>query len=217
MDQGGNTADQQISGENLRDSQRFALLIRTAKLVCASGEYLCVVRDISASGVRLRLFHDLPTADGLALQLANGYTYPLECVWQRDDHAGFRFTEAINVHEFMEEPSKWPRRPIRLHFQIPATVIADDLGNQCIVHNISRYGARIETDRYLALQQKMILDIAGAARINASICWRSGQLYGLVFRQTFTFEDLARLAVVLQPLDGQGSAPAMASPRQAIA
>ena len=216
MDDGGTTADPQISGENLREAQRFALLIRTAKLVCASGEYLCVVRDISASGVRLRLFHDLPTAEGLALQLANGYTYPLECVWQHDDHAGFQFTDAINVHEFMEEPSKWPRRPIRLHFRIPATVIADDLTNPCTVHNISRYGARIETDRYLALQQKMILDIPGAARINASICWRSGQLYGLVFRQTFTFEELARLAVVLQPLDGQGRALTMASPRQAI-
>lgn len=201
MDHHGDSTENRISGENLRESQRFSLLIRTAKLVCATGEYLCVVRDISASGVRLRLFHDLPGSDDLALQLANGYTYPLECVWHRDDHAGFRFTDGINVHEFMEEPSKWPRRPIRLHFKVPGLVIADDLATDTIVHNISRYGARIETDRYLALQQKMILDIPGAARINASICWRSGRLYGLVFRQTFTFEELARLAAVLQPFE----------------
>lgn len=199
MDQDSNTPEGQAPGENLRDAQRFALLIRTAKLVCETGEYLCIVRDISASGVRLRLFHDLPAAENISLQLSNGYTYPLACVWQRDDHAGFRFTDRIDVHDFMEEPSKWPRRPIRLHFQIPGTVIADDLANASVVHNISRYGARIETDRYLALQQKMILDIPGAARINASICWRSGRLYGLVFRQTFTFEELARLAAVLQP------------------
>jgi hypothetical protein len=200
MDDGSTAAETRIS-DNLRDAQRFALLIRTAKLVCDSGEYLCVVRDISASGVRLRLFHDLPTAGTIALQLANGYTYPLECVWQRDDHAGFRFTEVIDVHQFMEEPSNWPRRPIRIEFAVAATTIADDVAGAAVVHNISRYGAKIESERFLALQQKIVLDIAGAARINASVCWRSGRNYGLVFRQTFTFEELARLAAVLQPFD----------------
>lgn len=212
MDQDGTATENRNSGENLREAQRFSLLIRTAKLVCPSGEYLCVVRDISASGVRLRLFHDLPATEGLSLQLANGYTYPLDCVWHRDDHAGFRFSDAINVHEFMEEPSKWPRRPIRLHFRVPALAIADEMATETIVHNISRYGARIETDRYLALQQKVIVDIAGAARINASVCWRSGRLYGLVFRQTFTFEELARLAAVLQPFESVADVPA----RQAL-
>lgn len=200
-------------GENMRDAHRFALLIRTAKLVCDSGEYLCVVRDISASGVRLRLFHGLPSSGPIALQLANGYTYPLECVWQREDHAGFRFTQAIDVHQFMEEPSKWPRRPIRLELDVPALTIADDLVATTVVRNISRYGAKIDSERFLALQQKLVLDIAGAARINASVCWRSGQQYGLVFRQTFTFEELARLAAVLQPFDRPaGETPA---PRQA--
>ena len=34
----------------MRGAERFALLIRTAKLVSESGEFLCVVRDVSASG-----------------------------------------------------------------------------------------------------------------------------------------------------------------------
>jgi len=207
----GSTAETPLTGENMREAQRFALLIRTAKLVCDKGEYLCVVRDISASGVRLRLFHDLPTGCELSLQLANGYTYPLECVWQHDDHAGFRFTETIDVHQFMEEPSKWPRRPIRLELSVPGIVIAGDVASATVVRNISRYGARIETDRFLALQQKVVVDIPGAARINASICWRSSQHFGLVFRQTFTFEELARLAAVLQPFAGDaGKAPRQA-------
>ena len=160
MDDGSNTADKAISSENHRDAQRFALLIRTAKLVCDTGEYLCIVRDISASGVRLRLFHPMPASK------------PSPCNWRtaipiRWNVCGTATTtpdsvcRAIDVHEFMEEPSKWPRRPIRLHFHIPAMVIADDSINETIVHNISRYGARIETDRYLALQQKMILDSPG--------------------------------------------------------
>ena len=33
-----------------RATARFTLLIRTAKLIAASGEYLCVVRDVSSDG-----------------------------------------------------------------------------------------------------------------------------------------------------------------------
>ena len=51
---------QQRSFEDMRGAQRFTLLIRTAKLVSETGEFLCIIRDVSATGLRLRLFHDLP-------------------------------------------------------------------------------------------------------------------------------------------------------------
>ena len=32
-----------------RDAPRFPLLMRTAKLLCESGEYICMVRDVSVN------------------------------------------------------------------------------------------------------------------------------------------------------------------------
>ena len=43
--------------------------MRTAKLVVDGREYLCVLRDASATGVKLRLFHPMPAGDAIALEL----------------------------------------------------------------------------------------------------------------------------------------------------
>ena len=73
--------DAQDPVTDLRDAPRFSLVIRTAKLICRSGEYPCVVRDVSATGVRVRLFDALPPDSHLALELANGERYAMERVW----------------------------------------------------------------------------------------------------------------------------------------
>ena len=54
----------------LREADRSALLLRVAKLICQSGEYVCLVRDVSWTGLRLRLFHALPDERFVFLQLA---------------------------------------------------------------------------------------------------------------------------------------------------
>ena len=66
-----------------RGAPRFTSLIRAAKLVCGQGEFVCVIRDVSATGVSLRTFHKLPTDEAIALELQNGESYELE----RESHS----------------------------------------------------------------------------------------------------------------------------------
>ena len=49
-----------------RTAPRFTLLIRTAKLLSSSGEYLCVIRDVSSEGIKVRTFHQLPDGEDFA-------------------------------------------------------------------------------------------------------------------------------------------------------
>ncbi len=184
--------------EEMRGAQRFTLLIRTAKLVCESGEFLCVIRDVSATGVRLKLFHDLPADRHLALELANGEVYFIETVWERDGHAGFRFSAPIDVHAFIEEVSPYPRRQIRLRMHFPAVVSADGQATVATVRDLSQQGARIETSRHLAIGQRVKLEADGFPPVMARVCWRSAPEFGLAFEQVFTLEELARLSAGLQ-------------------
>ena len=192
------------SYEEMRGAQRFTLLIRTAKLVCESGEFLCVIRDVSATGVRLKLFHDLPADRHLALELANGEVYFVECVWERDGHAGFRFSAPIEVHCFIEEVSPYPRRQIRLRMHLPAVVSADGQEAVATVRDLSQQGARIACSRRLAIGQRVKLEADGLPPILARICWRSEAEFGLAFEQVFALDELARLANALQ-MQGPGS------------
>ena len=189
---------------DLRESTRATLLIRSAKLICQSGEYVCLVRDVSAVGVRLRLFHPLPPETWFFLALANGENYPMESRWSQPDpaggaQAGFRFVQPIDVASFIEEAGEFPRRPIRLSVECHGQVFSDGRGTPMVLRNLSQAGARIETTTWLALHQTVRLVVAGLPERFARIRWRNRYDHGLAFDQAFRLEELAAHARVLQP------------------
>lgn len=194
-------APPQQSVEELRSAPRFTLLIRSAKLIGDTGEYLCIIRDVSASGLRLRIFHPLPPLERCALELSTGERFEIERVWESSDHAGFRFADWIDVQQFIAEASPYPKRALRLRLEFPATITADGTNAPALVRDLSREGARIETALPLAIRQKVNFVARGLPQIVGSVCWRSSSAYGLVFQQVFTFEELAKLAAQLQPFD----------------
>ncbi len=183
-----------------RGAERFALLLRTAKLVCGSGEYLCVVRDVSATGTRLKVFHDLPADRRMALKLANDDFYFIERVWQNGDHAGFRFASDIDVHQFLGEPSPYKRRAIRLGISGQGVVTSAGMTAAASLLNLSQHGAAIEAGMHIALDQQVRLEIEGMPMRHATVKWRRGNQYGLALVESFRFDELAQLAFHMQPL-----------------
>ena len=83
------------NGEEQRGAPRYTSLIRAAKLVCGQGEFVCVIRDVSATGVSLRTFHRLPTDEAIALELQNGESYELELVRSEGFEASYRFEACL--------------------------------------------------------------------------------------------------------------------------
>jgi hypothetical protein len=183
----------------LREAPRFSLVMRTAKLLCETGEYVCVVRDISATGTKLRLFHDVPPDTHLYLELANGQRYAMERVWQDGDHAGFRFAAPIEVAEFVEETSPHPRRPLRLSLQRPCLATADGRDWRAMLVNMSQQGACIEAGGEIPVGQQLRLEVPGMPLRFGHVCWRRKHAHGLVFQQAFRLDELARYAFELQP------------------
>jgi hypothetical protein len=194
----------QANFEELRDAPRFSLIIRSAKLVSESGEYLCIVRDISATGARLRLFHEPPPERHVFLELANGDRHVMERVWATDGHAGFRIAQPIDVNAFLVEPSPYPKRPIRLRLQRPGTLSAGGTRYPVTLNDLSQKGARISVDCHLAVSQQITLDIPGLGTIPAKVRWRGQNAYGLVLERTFRLDELASFAFDLQQ---SGDAP----------
>lgn len=187
------------SFEERRTDPRFSLVMRTAKLLCESGEYVCTVRDISAGGTKLGLFHDLPPDTHLFLELANGDRYAMERRWHCGDRAGFRFASPIDVNEFIDEPSRYSRRPLRLRVHKPALVTVDDRDSRAMLVNLSQQGACIEAGRKLAVGERFRLDIYGLPLRFGQVCWRRKYTHGLVFQQGFRLDEFARHLYALQP------------------
>jgi hypothetical protein len=189
-------------GAEQRAAPRFTLLIRAAKLVSAQGEFVCVIRDVSETGVSVRLFHALPGCKQYALHMPAGAIYEVARVWQRDNEAGFTFDAPVVVEKLVNESGEYPKRGLRLALCFPVTINMLSGSVEAMVENLSQQGARLTCDRLLAIDQTVRMempDLSGKPReVRAKVRWRRDQQYGVVFDDTFTLGDFARLAALLQ-------------------
>lgn len=190
------------AGAELRAAPRFTLLIRAAKLVSAQGEFVCVIRDVSETGVSVRLFHALPGCPEFELHMPGGAFYGVIPVWQRDSEAGFRFADPVEVPQLINESGEYPKRGLRLGLCFPVTIATITGRFEGVVENMSQQGARIVSDALLAIDQTVRIEAPGIGgemrEVRSKVRWRRDSHYGLVFDDTFTLGDFARLAARLQ-------------------
>lgn len=181
---------------------RYTLFIRAAKLVSSQGEFVCVVRDVSETGVRLRLFHAPPKGLPLELHMTNGQAYVLRQAWHKDNEAGFAFEHRIDLSKFVEESSKFPKRGIRLDLLFPVTITTLSGSSDGIVENISQQGARIACKTAFAIDQNVRIECPEEeiqlGEVSAKVRWRREDAYGVVFENTLSLEEFAKLAARLQ-------------------
>lgn len=202
--------------ERREGAARQRLMLKVAKLRCSSGEYPCVILDVSESGTRLRLFNGHPADSHMFLELSNGEFYAIERRWVRGDEAGYRFSCKIDVVEFIGDGSPLSRRPIRLRIQHHVSVFTGTEPGHAMLANISARGACIEAGRQLAVGSLVRIEVAGWPPRHAHVCWRKDYRHGLSFQQELSLQDLARLAAELQPFVPHVEpieSPAVALPR----
>lgn len=190
-----------------RVAQRFALMLRAAKLIADDREFLCILRDASSRGVRVRLFHDLPPHRELALELGNGERLQIEKIWRDGDHAGFRFACETDVQRLIDDSTAaHPKRQLRLRIGLAALVHSGGTATPMTFHDISQQGACIDCIRHLALNELIRIEAPALPPIYAKVRWRRQPLYGLVFEHPFKLDELARMAAPLQTMPMQDEA-----------
>lgn len=185
-------------GAEMRGAPRFTLMLRSAKLIADDSEYLCIIRDVSETGAKLRLFHPVPPASTLLIETASGRRYGMELVWEGHSEAGFRFIEPIDVDAFVSESGPYPKRPLRLRVHHPACIRIGSDSIPATILDISRQGARIEVGVKLALGQKFCLEADELPLFQGTVCWRRMPEYGVVFGQVMGLEELAQRAARME-------------------
>ncbi|GMN03378.1 PilZ domain-containing protein [Erythrobacter sp. MTPC3] len=190
-------ADDLDAGE-MRSAPRFTLLIRAAKLVSLQGEFVCVIRDVSETGISMRLFHALPSDKAFQLSMPGGAAYNVAPVWERDNEAGFEFSEPVDIAKLIHEAGEYPTRGLRLSVCFPVTITSISGKSDAIVENLSQQGARIECDSDYSVDQSLLIESDQYKGARAKVRWRQGSHYGLVFDDTLTLGDFARLTARMQ-------------------
>ena len=181
-----------------RSAPRFASLIRSAKLVCGQGEFICVIRDVSATGISLRTFHELPDDRQIALELQNGETYEIAEVRREGKEASYQFARQVEVDRLIRESWKFPKRQLRLNIALPLHLASLTASGDATTVNLSQQGARVECDAGFALDQALRVTGDAFPETRAKVRWRRDGEYGLVFDNTMSLREFALMAASVQ-------------------
>ena len=184
-----------------RADKRFTLILRSGKLITAAGEFVCVLRDVSSGGLKVRLFHTLALDSACEIELSGGERYPLELAWQQGEEAGLQFSDGpVNIEQFLEEAGPFPKRAIRLNLRVgwPVRLHGNGAILPAVMCDLSQHGSAVLCGSRLPIGQLVEIEAEGLGTIEARVRWRRGQRYGLVFQQSFRLDALARIAHRLQ-------------------
>ncbi len=191
-------AEETTASIEQRAAPRYTLLLRQAKLRGRSGEFLCVLRDVSETGLSVRTFHRLPDDDRMAIELAEQRPHLLEKVWEKEGEAGFRFRDPVGLDELLADDARFPRRPFRATIEHAVDIRAAGIETPAQIINLSQQGACIRSDRLLAREQPIVVLASRLPPLDAKVRWRRDDSYGVAFVQSFSFRDFAVLLAKLQ-------------------
>ena len=194
-------AGKEAGTQERRSAGRGRLVLRIAKLVCETGEYPCVLRDVSLDGAGLTFFHDVPPDARAILQLSNGHTFPVERAWSGAGRAGYRFACPVAEDDFIAEDAHFGHRPLRLSIRADARLVDGRTGAAARLVDLSSEGAKIEYDARFETGRVVSLALAGRAPRLAEVRWCEDGALGLRFFEPMTSAQLAALALALQPFD----------------
>lgn len=181
-----------------RAAPRVTLLIRPAKLTGPSGQFMCILRDLSEKGISVRFFHMCPPDESMELELETGDRHTLERIWTRNLEAGFQFANPIDMARTINESGIHPKRQLRIDLNILARIRCQGQSNEAQVRNISQQGARVECDGEFAVGQAVCLQAAGWPDVVAKVRWRIKDQYGLIFDDRFSLGQFAQLVAMRQ-------------------
>ena len=189
---------QDATGAELRAAPRVGLLIRPAKIISPEHQFLCVIRDLSETGLSVCVFHALPECDQYTIEFQNGDRIQAEVMWRDGDRMGLKFLERADLDRLITSPSRYAKRPIRIELETPAIVGMPGRDVPVRICDISGQGAKIACEEHMMLASNVVLRATHLPSTRAKIRWRRNGAYGLVFEDTLQMSELARIVAAMQ-------------------
>jgi hypothetical protein len=177
-----------------RGDERVSAMLRVGKLTDASGnDQLIKVKNLSAGGV-MAIVTRLPTVgDRVELELSS-QRIPASVVWTRDDMAGLKFDQNVDLGELLA--GRKPRhgfraRPPRLQIPCKASVRVGKTYYTVDVHDISLGGIKVEPIEEYCVGKKVVVVVESLRPIKGEVRWYSDRRAGIVFDRPLDFDELS--------------------------
>jgi hypothetical protein len=177
-----------------REDERVSAMLRVGKLIDSAGnQQLIRIKNMSAGGIMAIASHSPSIDERVQIELSS-QKIPSTCVWTRDDLAGFKFDQNIDLGEMLA--GRKPRlgfrpRPPRLEIACKASVRVGKVYYTVDVHDISLGGMKVEPIDEYCVGKKVVVVIESLRPVKGEVRWYSDRRAGIVFDKPLEFDELS--------------------------
>jgi hypothetical protein len=169
-------------------------MLRIGKLVDAHGtQQLIRIKNMSAGGVMAMVTQVPAVGDQVQIEVSS-QKIPSTVVWTREDMAGFKFDQNVDLGELLA--GRKPRlgfrpRPPRLEIACKASVRVGKVYYTVDVHDISLGGMKVEPIDEYCVGKKVIVVVESLRPIKGEVRWYADRRAGIVFDKPLDFDELS--------------------------
>lgn len=177
-----------------RTDERVPAMLRVGKLTFANGsEQLVKIKNLSAGGVMAIVTRAPEVGEQVNIELSS-QRIPASVVWIRDDMAGLKFDQNIDLGELLA--GRKPRhgfrpRPPRLEIPCKASVRVGKTYYTVDVHDISLGGIKVEPIAEYCVGKKVLVVVESLRPLKGEVRWYSDRRAGIVFDAPLDFDELS--------------------------
>ena len=176
---------------NRREGERHMTLYRVGSLLVGQRRELCLIKNISAGGMMIRLYCSIAEGTAVTVELKSGHPISGRISWTRDHQAGVTFDQPIDVIDILSSTTAGPRpRMPRIETDCHAILRDGATSLRVQVCDVSQGGIKIRCETPLTQGADVIITLPRLAPNPGIICWTDGGFAGATFNRLIPLNDL---------------------------
>ena len=184
-----------------REGERHMTLYRVGSMLVENRRELCLIKNISAGGMMVRLYCSVAEGTPVTIELKSGQPIHGRVSWARDQQAGVTFEEPIDVIDILSASMSGPRpRMPRIETDCHATLREGANALRVKVCDISQGGVKIACETIVPRGADVVVSLPGIEPQRGIACWVEDGFIGI------TFNRLIPLGQLVAWLQGQREA-----------
>lgn len=174
-----------------RHDERHMTLLRVGSLIVGDRRELCLIRNISAGGMLIRVYSAIAPGTRIAIELKQGEPVAGTTLWAQDELVGVSFDESVDILSLITAPADAPKaRMPRLEVSSTAWVRDGAVVHRTRTINISQGGLRVETANGLPPGAQVTVTLPGLTPEQAVVRWNDGEACGITFNRVLALPQL---------------------------
>ena len=174
-----------------REGERHMTLYRVGSILVENRRELCLIKNISAGGMMIRLYCTIADGTPVTVELKSGQPINGKISWTRDQNAGVAFDTQVDVIDILSSSMEGPRpRMPRIETNCFATLREGANILRVRACDISQGGLKVRTETVLPQGADLIVSLPGLEPQPSIACWTSDGYAGISFNRLIPLSEL---------------------------